>query len=208
MTLAAPALPGVATRSSRNRATSAEPVAVANVLATPAAKRARVQTTTPSTAAPAQPNMALEQWLDDIANVDISLSISVGANQNPFRCDDLESTKETEESGDAEYPEASTCGFSVSIPEMLTRVLQSKFAIDPSRLHTQVSPSTTEENSEVFVALTVRGREKPIAEAIAGGLTPRKAFLRTAPHISRVASRLQDCMRQMLGMKDFVVKVD
>ena len=180
-------LPGVTTRASKSRP------ATDVVTKTPAAKRTRVQTTTPSTAAPAQPNLAFEQWLDDVANVDISLSISVGSSQNIL----------TEEKSE----EQSSSSFSVSIPNMLTRVLQSKLAIDPSRLQTNISP-TGDEASEVFVALTVKGREEPIAKAIEGGLTPRKAYLRSAPHISRVASRLQDCMRQMFGMKDFVVRVD
>jgi hypothetical protein len=139
--------------------------------------------------------MAFEQWLDDVANVDISLSISLGQS--------LEREREGEP---AEASESHRSEFSVSLPTMLTRVLQSKLAIDPTRMSTQVQDDDS--SKEVFVALTVKGREEPIEEAIAGGLTPRKAFLRSAPHISRVASRLQDCMRQIFGMKDFVVKVE
>lgn len=183
-----PVLPGVTTRS---RAKDSSPQASP-------AKRARLQmtpSTGPKTVANPQPSVAFEQWLDDVANVDISLSISVGQpSETP-------STAETD-SG------AVQAEFSVSIPMMLTRVLQSKLAIDPTRLTTTVQPNMQNEASEVYVALAVTGREEPIAEAIEGGLTPRKAFLRSAPHISRVASRLQDCMRQIFGMKDFVVKVD
>jgi hypothetical protein len=202
MTVATPVgLPGVITRASKSRL--ADPPATASMLAgsnsrTPASKRVRIETATPSTAAPAPSNMAFEQWLDDVANVDISLSISVGSRPPmPLNGDE---NRENEESS----------VFSVSIPTMLTRVLQSKLAIDPCRLNTRVmsEPGDDSASSEVFVALSVRGRDEPIEEAIAGGLTPRKAFLRTAPHISRVASRLQDCMRQVFGMKDFVVKVD
>ena len=184
MTLAAPCLPGVTTRT-RARGPK-EPVAT-----TP--KRPRVQAATPSTAIPVPPpNMAFEQWLDDVANVDISLSISLG-----------QSVEHKEETNASENHRSE---FSVSLPTMLTRVLQSKLAIDPTRMSTQVQDDDS--SKEVFVALTVKGREEPIEEAIAGGLTPRKAFLRSAPHISRVASRLQDCMRQIFGMKDFVVKVE
>ena len=200
MTLAAPtSLPGVTTRSAKNRL--ADPPATASMLAskTPTNKRARTHASlaapTPSTSAPATSNMAFEQWLDDVANVDIALSINVGSR--PL---EEESVHENEET---------TFSFSVSVPTMLTRVLQSKLAIDPSRLSTRVmTEANTITASEVFVALSVKGRDEPIEEAIAGGLTPRKAYLRTAPHISRVASRLQDCMRQVFGMKDFVVKVE
>jgi hypothetical protein len=204
MTLAAPGgLPGVTTRATRSRLAE-PPTATASMLAvgadsrTPSSKRARIQSATPSTAAaPVPSNMAFEQWLDDVANVDISLSISVGSRP-PI--------PDTDENVDNE--ESSV--FSVSIPTMLTRVLQSKLAIDPGRLNTRVNSADSIDcdRSDVFVALSVKGRDEPIEEAIAGGLTPRKAFLRTAPHISRVASRLQDCMRQVFGMRDFVVKVD
>ena len=64
------------------------------------------------------------------------------------------------------------------------------------------------QTSDVYVALSVKGRDEPLAEAIEGGLTPRKAFLRSAPHISRVATKLQECMRQIFAMQDFVVKID
>lgn len=188
-----PVLPGVTTRS---RARDPSPPASA-------AKRSRLQLT-PSTVAP-QPSVALEQWLDDVANVDISLSISVGQPSTATPTSETESTSPSSTDGGP----AVQAEFSVSIPVMLTRVLQSKLAIDPCRLTTTVQPNAQNDAAtEVYVALAVKGREEPIAEAIEGGLTPRKAFLRSAPHISRVASRLQDCMRQIFGMKDFVVKVE
>ena len=215
MTLATPcpALPGVVTRSalkSRNPNRDT-PGLTADILAskTPISKRPRVQAVTPSTAVPAPANMAFEQWLDDVANVDISLSISMGTVPKPQEAQ-IASTDSPV--GDVQVGDEAveTAQFSVSIPTMLTRVLHSKLAIDPSRLSTHVKSTDCETNpsSEVFVALSVKGREEPIADAIAGGLTPRKAFLRSAPHISRVASRLQDCMRQIFGMKDFVVRVE
>jgi hypothetical protein len=217
MTVAAPSgLPGVTTRATRTRLSGKSGVKPVEVVAhalgepskTPANKRLRVEAGTPSTAAPLPTNMAFEQWLDDVSNVDISLSIRVercyGSEHTNPGPEPIESRGE-----DLIQQESATAGFRVSIPTMLTRVLQSKLAIDSARLQTNVSPSMDgPESSEIFLGITVRGREEPIAEAIAGGLTPRKAFLRTAPHISRVASRLQDCMRQIFGMKDFVVKVD
>jgi hypothetical protein len=215
MTLAAPcpALPGVVTRSAlKSRNPNRDDSGLtADILAskTPINKRPRVQAVTPSTAVPAPANVAFEQWLDDVANVDISLSISMGylpKPQDPPIAPADASISETQVSDEA----VETAQFSVSIPTMLTRVLHSKLAIDPSRLSTHVKSTECDSNpsSEVFVALSVKGREEPIADAIAGGLTPRKAFLRSAPHISRVASRLQDCMRQIFGMKDFVVRVE
>ena len=222
MTVVAPPLPGVTTRS---RSSSHKPVlcspacAVASALAESpvqihrASKKQRrvVDTTTPSPRpqAVAPPhhvgNLAFEQWLDDVANVDISLAISLGQpGQAPAPV-----AVEGEEHPDEDQASTVQAEFSVSIPVMLTRVLQSKLAIDPTRLTTLIQgDKAVDSAAEVFVALSVKGREGPIAEAIEGGLTPRKAFLRSAPHISRVASRLQDCMRQIFGMKDFVVKVD
>lgn len=165
-------------------------------------------------------NLAFEQWLDDVSNVDISLSICVGkpvsassqAEQPPISASladppVLEATHSDPGESEEAAPVPAAAEFSVSIPTMLTRVLQSKLAIDPNRLTTQVHGDGVT-STDVFVALAVKGREEPILQAIEGGLTPRKAFLRSAPHISRVASRLQDCMRQIFGMKDFVVKVE
>jgi hypothetical protein len=190
MTIAAPLLPGVVTRSraatSAKQSPSASPKANALAAASPLAKRTRV--TTPSTAHHASTSASanLEQWLADVSNVDISLSVSITPPEIEATC--------------------------LSIPDMLTRLLQTKLAIDPNRLTTRVKGGEDEKNCEtaaaVFVALCVKGREEPIQDAIEGGLTPRKAFLRSAPHISRVASRLQDCMRQIFGIDDFVVKVE
>ena len=157
-------------------------------------------------------NMAFEQWLDDVNNVDISLSISVSPQNLEATTVELQEEAASTEPGDSNLQElhesrANVVEFKVSIPTLLTRVLQSKLAIDPTRLTTTVQ-GVNEGSTDIFVAIAVKGREEQILEAIEGGLTPRKAFLRSAPHISRVASRLQDCMRQVFGMKDFVVKVD
>lgn len=176
MTIAGPLLPGVVTRS---RALAAGP---------PAAKRSRVadnKSTIHTNNPPVNDEANYEQWLTDVSNVDIALSVSMVSHQ---------------ETPDSENPHSL-----VSIPDMLTRVLQKKLAIDPDRLTTMVKGGGS---SSMLVALSVKGREGPLEEAIEGGLTPRKAFLRSAPHISRVASRLQDCMRQIFGIDDFVVKVD
>jgi hypothetical protein len=152
-------------------------------------------------------NHAFEQWLDDVSNVDICLSVSMGGPAAAI----TEPVPQQDEGSDPttiHQPVIAT-EFCVSIPTMLSRVLQTKLAIDPSRLETVVKkPQTQTPSEDVFVSVIVKGREEPIAEAIEGGLTPRKAFLRTAPHISRVASRLQECMRQIFGMRDFVVKID
>jgi hypothetical protein len=148
-------------------------------------------------------NHAFEQWLDDVSNVDICLSVSMGG---PAASDP---SPQQEEGSEPIHQPVIATEFCVSIPMMLSRVLQTKLAIDPSRLETVVKkPQTQAPSEEVFVSVIVKGREEPITEAIEGGLTPRKAFLRTAPHISRVASRLQECMRQIFGMRDFVVKID
>jgi len=162
---------------------------------------------TQSPPSPPPTNLAFEQWLDDVSNVDICLSVSLGGPGN-----DSESTTTTQ-TVDPELDDDETIHrpviateFCVSIPAMMSRVIQTKLAIDPSRLETVVKK--TQSSDDVFVSLVVKGREEPINEAIEGGLTPRKAFLRTAPHISRVASRLQECMRQIFGMRDFVVKID
>lgn len=157
-------------------------------------------------------NHAFEQWLDDVSNVDICLSVSMGAPADNSQLFEETEGQEKQEDEPSNHPVIAT-EFSVSIPAMLSRVLQTKLAIDPARLETVVKKPTTNISptscsDEVFVSVAVRGRDEPIAEAIEGGLTPRKAFLRTAPHISRVASRLQECMRQIFGMRDFVVKID
>ena len=159
-------LPGVTTRS---RATINKPVAEA--LEERPAKRPKKteQSTTPSpphktpvsSPRPVQvipsPNIAFEQWLDDISNVDISLSICVGDTPQPSEPQPTEGESAPE----------SSAQFSVSIPTMLVKVLQAKLAIDPSRLVTTVKGENAPK-SEVFVALTVKGREEPIEQAIEG----------------------------------------
>ena len=181
----------------------------------PAAKRARrsqpppvtlpVETTAASSPPPV--NHAFEQWLDDLSNVDISLSVSMGGPGETTTTPSEPIIQNNDEEETVHKPVIAT-EFCVSIPAMLSRVLQTKLAIDPTRLETVVKRPQTQSSDEVFVSVVVKGREEPITEAIEGGLTPRKAFLRTAPHISRVASRLQECMRQIFGMRDFVVKID
>jgi hypothetical protein len=158
-------------------------------------------------------NHAFEQWLDDVSNVDISLSVSIGKpTQQSASVSEDNSTTDQDCSQQPQSSHVIQSEFCVSIPTMLSRVLQTKLAIDPTRLETVVVKAARDEivsnSGEVYVSVAVKGREEPIAEAIEGGLTPRKAFLRSAPHISRVASRLQECLRQIFGMREFVVKID
>ena len=185
-------LPGVKTRSR----TASKPLA--EVLELPSAKRSKreyVSTATPSpphkqtapVPVPPAATEAYQQWLEDVKNVDISLSISGSTDPADSTCPDQ------------------PFEFSVSMPVMLTRLLQSKLGIDSDRLTTTLRNGAT---NDLAIAVSVKGREEPILEAIAGGLTPRKAFIRSSPHISRVASRLQDCLRQIFGIRDFVVKID
>ena len=199
----------------------ASPVMTPSVGGTLPTKRARrsqpppvsLPVVSPNSSPPTTPpvNHAFEQWLDDVSNVDICLSISLGgpANANETNNNPVVDAESQQQDDDEtiQRPVIAT-EFCVSIPAMLSRVLQTKLAIDPSRLETVVKKPPTQSSDEVFVSVIVKGREEPITEAIEGGLTPRKAFLRTAPHISRVASRLQECMRQIFGMRDFVVKID
>lgn len=189
----------------------------------PVVKKVRMTDTKPSTASPSpstQPPLALQQWLDDVSNVDISLSVTVGKEAkegilaisqpgfddscatSSLLTDEMTRTISIDSEGHSGSIEVSE--FNVSIPNMLTRVLQQKLRIDPSRMNTNVSP----ESPDLYLTVTVKPREQPIQDAIAGGLTPRKAFLKSSPHISRVASQLQECLRQMFGMRDFVVQVE
>ena len=202
MTVVPPLLPGVVTRSRNASAAVTSPL--------PAAKRSRVamkETTTPSISqqptCSASANSNLEQWLADVSNVDISLSVSLGAADATTSEQSI-----SPQSSDHHNATSSSSSACLSIPDLLTRLLQTKLAIDPARLTTMIKDPSTLRDASVFVALAVKGREEPIQDAIEGGLTPRKAFLRSAPHISRVASRLQDCIRQIFGIDDFVVKVD
>ena len=204
MTVVPPLLPGVVTRSRNASAAVTSPL--------PAAKRSRVamkETTTPSISqqptCSASANSNLEQWLADVSNVDISLSVSLGSHP---AADATTSEQSISPQSSDHLNAASSSSACLSIPDLLTRLLQTKLAIDPARLTTMIKDPSTLRDASVFVALAVKGREEPIQDAIEGGLTPRKAFLRSAPHISRVASRLQDCIRQIFGIDDFVVKVD
>ena len=166
---------------------------------TPSSKRTRKQTIpTPATTVSPSTDQVYQQWLEDVSNVDISFSVSLQSSDKEEKHSSPPVPLSDDENG-----APISVDFKVSLPTMLSRVLQSRLRIDPSRLHID-----EEEGADVFVALSVKGRAEPVAEAIEGGLTPRKAFLRSAPHISRVATKIQECMRQIFGMQDFVVQVD
>ena len=171
---------------------------------------------TPPTSIPPSNHAAFQQWQEDVSNVDISVAVSFGGRGGSGDVDDTASTCATSSlltdrdvlvGGGGLMSNSNNqvhAEFSVCVPAMLSRLIQQKLAIEPCRMSTSVIG----ESAEAFVTVSVKGRDEQIAEAIEGGLTPRKAFLRSAPHISRVASRLQECMRQMFGMRDFVVRVD
>ena len=158
--------------------------AVRTARAAPKRSIDKKQVGTPSTQAPPPlplPAQAVyQQWLEDVSNVNIGLKVHVGSP-----------------------PEDASLLMQVSLSTLMSRVLQSRCRIDPSRLSVAVNDS----DPQVFVSLSVTGRDEHMAEAIEGGLTPRKAFLRSAPHISQVATKMQECMRQVFGLEDFIVDV-
>lgn len=92
--------------------------------------------------------------------------------------------------------------YKISLRTVLARLLTEELGLE------RVSTIDVENDDYVSMRIAVKTKTPSDTGSDAVPFSPRRSFTRSAPKLSRVASKVQNYLRKNLGLSDFLVDID